>query len=136
MHELPPAREDDDRHLFQKLLGFYDAPAFVRRVKRIEDAERALNEHLHKKRDENLTMVRLRVGQLRALAGAWDALRPFLASDGSLDLLRELHDALKPELRLPLEPTRSRRALRGALIELAEAIESFNRRWQKYLAEF
>ncbi len=137
MQELPPVGGgDDDRHLFQKLLGYFDAPAFIRRVKRLEEAERILAEHLRHRRTQGLSMVRLRLGQLRALAGDWDALRPLLASDEALAQLSALHDELRPELRLPLEVTESRRALRGALIELAEAVEAFNRRWHKYLAEF
>src|SRR5947209_7956154 len=114
MHNVPPV-DDDDRRIFQKLLGFYDAPAFVRRVKRLEEAERILTEHLADKRADSLSMVRLRVGQLRALAGSWDALRPLLATERSLAELRSLHEALQPVLRLPPKATQSRRALRRAL---------------------
>src|SRR5438270_9104482 len=107
-HE-PASRASEDRRLFQQLLGMYDAPAFVRRVKRIEDADRLLAEHLTRKRTENLAMVRLRIGQLKQLAGEWDALRSFVQSDGSLEALRALHDELEPELRLPLQRTPSAR---------------------------
>jgi hypothetical protein len=130
----PASAGDDDRRILQQLLG-RGGPAFVRRAKRMEDAERALLDRLCKKRDENLSMVRLRIGQLRALAGDWNALRPFLGAEYSLDSLRELHDVLRPELRLPLKATRSPRVLRHALIELKEAIERFNCRWQKCLDE-
>src|SRR5215469_4479677 len=101
MHPKPP--DDDDQHIFQKLLGFYDAPAFVRRVKRLEDAERILHEHLGAKRTENLSIVRLRIGQLRALAGNWQALRPLLGDDASLAILEALHDELQPVLRVTLD---------------------------------
>jgi hypothetical protein len=133
-HPQPPP-DDDDRRIVQKLIGMYDAPAFVRRMRRVEDAERILIEQLEKKRGEKLTMVRLRIGQLRALAGDWTALRPFVAASESLDTLRDLHDALKPELRMPLEATRSAHRLRSALQELTQAMATFNQRWQKLIAE-
>jgi hypothetical protein len=134
-HSSPPP-DDDDRRIVQKLIGMYDAPAFVRRMRRVEEAERTLLEHVAKKRSDKLIMVRLRVGQLRALAGEWDALLPLLATPESLDALRSLHDALNPQLRLPLEATRSLHRLRGALREVTEAIEMFNRRWERLIAEF
>jgi hypothetical protein len=129
-----PASEDD-RQLFQKLLGLYDAPAFVRRVRRLEDAERILADHLRRKRDEYLKMVRLRVGQLRALAGNWDSLGSLLQPE-SIVALHALHEELRPELRMPLAPTRSLRALSAPLAELEESIAVFNLRWQKYVADF
>jgi hypothetical protein len=136
MQELPPVGSSEDRHLFQMILGYYDAPAFIRRIKRVEEAGRVIKEHLHRKREDELAMVRLRIGQFRALAGDWQAVRPLLATEESLDLLRDLHDALEPKLRLPLEPTNSLRTLRGALQELVEAMEAFNRRWRKYIDGF
>lgn len=134
MHPKPP--EDDDRQIFQKMLGYYDAPAFVRRVKRLEDAERILDEHLSAKRIENLSIVRLRIGQLRALAGDWQALRPLVGDEASLAELAALHDELEPTLRLPLDVTKSMHVLRGALADLIFAMEVFNQRWQKVLTEF
>ena len=134
MHPRPP--EDDDQQIIQKMLGYYDAPAFVRRVKRLEDAERIMHEHLAAKRLENLAMVRLRIGQLRALAGDWPALRPLLGDDAALAVLGSLHAELQPVLRLALDPTRSVYVLRGALGDLVYAMGVFNQRWQKYLIEF
>jgi hypothetical protein len=126
----------DDRQIFQKLIGYYDAPAFMRRARRIEDADRILVEHLSAKRHEKLEIVRLRIGQLRALAGTWEAVRPLVADDAALDGLRSLHDALQPVLRLPLTATKSRRVLRAGLAELLEAMIHFNERWQTVLQAF
>jgi hypothetical protein len=134
MHETRPAG-DEERRVFQQMLGLHGGPAFVRRQKGIEEAERRLHETLQRKRDENLTMVRLRVGQLRALAGDWESLRPMVATGAALDRLRHLHDTLRPELRVPLQPTGSRRTLRRALAALMEAINAFDRRWQGVLAK-
>jgi hypothetical protein len=133
---IPARGNDDDRRVLQQMLGFYGGPAFARRARRMEDAERYLAEHLHRKREELLSMVALRIGQLRALAGDWTALRPLLASAEALDSLREQHDILQPQLRLPIAPTRSLRMLRNALAELRESIDAFNERWRKYVTEF
>jgi hypothetical protein len=133
MYDSLPAGANDERRIFQKMLGLYDAPAFVRRTRRLEDAECLFIEHVQKLRLDKLAMVRLRVGQLRCLAGDWDALRPLVASPESLDTLRSLHDSLEPELRLPPAATGSLRRLRRALGELIEAMTLFNRRWQPYL---
>src|SRR5207237_716642 len=51
------------------------------------------------------------------------------------DALAGLHAELQPRLRLPVEPTTSRWALRRALTELASSMERFNRRWRAYLAK-
>src|SRR6516164_2390258 len=129
-HPTPPAEEN--RQLFLKVLGMYDAPGFARRARRIEDADRLLAQHLGQKRTEYLWMVSLRIGQLRALAGDWPALAPLFDKPEALGSLRRLHDELQPVLRLPLEPTRSLRKLRQMLEEMAEAMARFNERWHKY----
>lgn len=134
MHPTPP--DDDDQHIFQRLLGYYDAPAFVRRVKRLEDAERMLHEHVSSKRTENLSIVRMRIGQLRALAGDWQALRPLLADDASLAALEALHGELQPVLRLAVDATRSTHVLRRAIGDLVYAMELFNQRWQRFVTRF
>jgi hypothetical protein len=116
-----------------ELLSLYSVPSYVRRARRVEDTYRELLARCGRKRKELLEMVRLRVGQLRQMAGRWDALRPHLADDAQLDLLRALHDELEPVLRVGVPITRSPRALRRALEALAGSIERFNRRWQEHL---
>jgi hypothetical protein len=132
----PTPRHDDEQYFFNQVLGHYDAPAFIRRIKRLEDAERMLHEQMTANRSELGSMVRLRIGQLRALAGEWASLRPLLADDASLAALTALHDELQPELRLALDATRSAHVLRGALTDLMYAIEIFNQRWRKHLLQF
>jgi hypothetical protein len=132
----PAPRPDDEQYFFNQVLGLYDAPAFIRRIKRLEDAERILHEQMTAKRAELGSMVRLRIGQLRALAGDWTSLRPLLADDETLAALAALHDELQPELRLALDATRSAHVLRGALTDLMFAIEIFNQRWRKHLSHF
>ena len=90
MHHPPPPAEEN-RQLLLKVLGMYDAPAFARRARRIEDADRLLAEHLRRKRAEYLWMVSLRLGQLRALAGDWQELAPLFDRPEALEALRRLH---------------------------------------------
>jgi hypothetical protein len=88
-----------------------------------------------KQRDEWLRMVRLHLGTLRAMAGAWEALRPFLADAEQIETLERLHEDLNPQLRLPVPRTESPRKLRAALGELVDSIKAFNRRWQAFLEQ-
>jgi hypothetical protein len=77
-------------------------------------------------------MVRTRLAMLHALAGDWEALRPWLAED-QVRVLRDLHTALAPRLRTAVQATTSRRVLRRALSEFCESLEHFNRRWEEFL---
>ncbi len=117
----------------KELMAQYDAPAYVRRARQVQEAYDGLVASCARQRAEWLEMVRLRVGTLRALAGEWASLRGILEEE-EVAALRTLHDSLAPELRAPPEPTTSTRALRRALEELCESIERFNRRWADYLA--
>src|SRR5207248_8519725 len=71
--------------------------------------------------------------QLQALAGDWMVLRPWLADDEQLQVLRDLEVLVQPRLRARIQPTSSPRMLRRALLELTASIERFNQRWQAYL---
>src|SRR4051812_23915227 len=111
-----PSRDDDHR-AFQQMLAFADGPAYARRARRVHGA---LEDLLHKgrqQRDEWLKIVRISLGTLRGLAGSWDALRPCVRDDASLDVLRRLYDDLQPRLRVAVEPTTSRRRHRAAFAE-------------------
>jgi hypothetical protein len=129
---LPVGREASE--LFQnQVLGHYDAPAYVRRALRVQDALRNLFDVLGGKRDEWLTMVRLRLGQLLALAGDWAMLLPLLRDEDRLKILKDLYSSLSPKLRSPVERTTSQRVLSQALLELQESMALFNRRWRQHL---
>jgi hypothetical protein len=133
MDDLPILGRDDDRDLFQRFQAHYGVPAYVRRARQVEDAFEHLIEQCRRQREKWLSMVRIRLGRLHALAGDWRVLRPWLRDDDQLHRFQELHEALIPQLRLPLEPTSSAHALRRALKELLESIEHFNQRWQAFL---
>jgi hypothetical protein len=121
-----------DRRVMQ-LIASYGAPAFVRRARRVQDAFDALIAHCRRQREKWLPMVRIRLALLHALAGDWTRLSPWLANDEQLAILQDLHTELSPELRAAPRPTASGRRLSGALRELVESVQCFNRRWSPFL---
>ncbi len=124
----------DERWVSQRVLGNYDAPAFVRRAHRVRDALDSLLARCRQERDRRLTMPRLRLGLLKAAAGNWFRLRPFLANDHQITVLQELESELSPRWRSQVEPTLSDRKLERALQTLRESLEYFNARWPDFLA--
>ncbi len=127
-----PGRDDNER-FFDQVVSHYDAPAYVRRGRLVQQALHDLLERCRKQRDQWLEMARLRIGQLVALAGDLPRLAPFLAQPQELEILRELLTELQPQLRMPVEPTTSPRQLRRAVLDLCESLERFNRKWLAYL---
>jgi hypothetical protein len=126
-----PGREEGN--LVQRFVAHYDAPAYVRRARRVHDAYEALLQRCRRKRDEWLCMTRIRIGLLHMLAGEWGALLPWLADPEQVQILRQLHATLEPQLRHQVERTTSARLLRRGLRELNESITLFNRRWETFL---
>lgn len=131
MHDVPILGHGDDRRLVQQFLSQYDAPAYVRRARRVEDAWEQVLHRCRQRRDEWLLMARVRLGALRALAGAWEALTPLLADEGEVQVLRQLDEVLCPRPQAPRRA--SQRGLRRALQELAASLEHFNARWCAFL---
>jgi hypothetical protein len=125
---------DETSEAFKQFLSRFDAPAYIRRAHGVQAALDHLLEHCRRQRAEWLEMTRLRIGMLHALVGNWDNLRPFLADEAQLDILRYLLAALATPLRAPVETTTSRFALRRALRELHESLERFNERWRTFLS--
>lgn len=124
---------DESSEAFKRFLSQYDAPAYIRRARGMQAAYDQLLEHCRRRRAEWLELVRLRIGMLHALAGDWGNLRPFLADDEQLDILRYHLAAVAAPLRAPIEPTGSGRVLRRALRELRESLERFNHRWEEFV---
>jgi hypothetical protein len=133
MEDITILSNGADRWMIQRVLGNYDAPAFIRRALRVREALENLLARCRLERDQQLTMPRLRLGILRALAGDWVRLRPFLANEDQIDLLQKLDMELNPQLRLQIESTASKRKLRRALNEFRESLKNFNRRWLEFL---
>ena len=123
----------EDRRAVQQFLATGGAPAFAVRAQRVQEAFDALVGEARRQRQELLALARTRLGTLHALAGSWDALRPYLRDEVQQDVLEMLHAELKPDLAEPPGKTSSPRALRRALAEVVESLEWFNRRWQERL---
>lgn len=134
MTELPPLGSDRTDLAAHQVLGKFDAPAYVRRARQMEQAIDQLLLQCRQQRGEWLELVSLRLGVLHGLAGGWPALIPLLAGRADLETLEQLHADLRPQLRLPVEPTTSQRRLRNALLELRASLVRFNRRWTVFLA--
>ena len=124
---------DEAGEAFKRFLSQFDAPAYIRRARGVEAALEQLLDSCRRRRGEWLQVVRLRIAMLHALTGDWANLRPLLADEEQIDILRYLLAALASPLRAPPEPTTSARALRRALHELRESLQRFNRLWQGFL---
>jgi hypothetical protein len=122
-----------DRQALQQLIVQYGGPAFLKRARRVQNAFDDVLARCRKQRNELLGMVRSRLAALHGLAGDCEALRPYLADDAQVEALRRMHAELRPTPRAPVARTSSGRALRGALAELVESLERFNRRWLEEL---
>jgi hypothetical protein len=131
MDSVPYPGSSESREL-QEVLAQFDAPAYIRRARGVEQALEHLLERCRGQANEWLDMVKLRLGQVRALAGEWSALESLLDKEHLLVLVK-LHDDLAPNLRAPLTPTASERTLRRALLDLVSSLERFNERWRAYL---
>jgi hypothetical protein len=133
MNEPAISGGDDAREL-RELMSQYDAPAYVRRARAVEAAYEQIVGQCRRQRAEMLTMVRTRLGQLVALAGNRDSIRPVLADDDQMALLQKLYEELQPSPRVAIVPTTSLRTLRRALKALRDSIARFNSHWQGFLA--
>jgi hypothetical protein len=124
-----------DTDLFEKkVLGRFDAPAFIRRARAVENALEALLRQCRGQRDLLALTPRLRIGRLRLLAGGdWGSLRLLLADDDQTAVLQALHDELRPVLRMPVPATTSMAKLRRALRELVAGVVACNHRWEEHL---
>jgi hypothetical protein len=131
--ESVPFTGEPEGHEFQQLLASFDAPAFIRRARGVQEALGHLLARCRAQRDEWLKMTKLLLGRLHSLAGDWSTLRPLLTNDEQLAILESLRITLAPKLRVPPPATTSVRILRGTLRELVSNLERFNTRWQPYL---
>jgi hypothetical protein len=123
----------DERKIFHQFLGHYGGPAFARRAREAQAAYDAMVESCRRRREELLAFVRLRLGNLFALAGSSSALMAVVESTEQASILEALHAELQPRPRLPVRPTTSARALRAALAELRETMARFNQRWLAFI---
>jgi hypothetical protein len=127
------AGQHDQGGLSEHLFALSGLPAYARRAIQVQDASEELIASCRQERNRLLTMVRLRLGRLHALAGGFDTLRPWLWNEESRLVLQSLHKLLEPRLRISIGPSGSSWLLRQALCELKKSVDRFNRHWQEYL---
>ncbi|MGL4554496.1 MAG: hypothetical protein ACRC33_25310, partial [Gemmataceae bacterium] len=118
-----------EEHEYAELLAAFDAPAYVRRTRAVEDAYERLLRDCRRQRDEWLTMVKLRLATLKARAGGWEA----LAGLADVAALEAMERELSPRLRAAVGRASSPAALRADVARLAESVGRFNRRWLAWL---
>jgi hypothetical protein len=131
MESIPISGDSESRDM-QEVIAQFDAPAYIRRARGVELALEHLLNKCRAQANAWLEMTKLRLGRLIAVAGDWSVLEALLA-DGQLPVLKKLHTELAPKLRVPPEPTSSKRVLRRALHELVSSLNRFNERWRTYL---
>jgi hypothetical protein len=134
MDSIPNTNRQEDAMRVQ-LMAQYGAPAFLQRAHRMKNAFDFLVRTCRGKRDEELMMVRIRLGFLHGMtAGDWKVLLPFLTDETQTEVLAKLHAELDPKLEVQVTPTTSARKLRSALGDLCRALEAFNEVWRRHLA--
>jgi hypothetical protein len=133
--EVKIAGREDERDLFKQFTTHYDAPAYMRRAKAVQETFNLLVDRCRVKREELIAMTRSRLGVLQGLAGEWSRLLPHLADAEQLGTLDRLVELVTPKVAAPVAPTSSPRQLRNALLELNESIARFNRRWEAFVQE-
>lgn len=123
----------DPELLVKRIMSMYDAPAFVRRARRVQEVQDALLHRCRKQLDALSGMARLRVGMLRAMVGNWRWLVPSIVGDDQIAVFEELETRLQPRPS-SVDATASVRALRRAVDELIESIQRFNGRWKQFVS--
>jgi hypothetical protein len=131
----PIALGTPEDRIVQKMIGLFDAPAYLRRARRVQQAYDDLVAMCRRRREQWLDISRTRLAILRAMAGEWSALIPFLTDAGQCPVFTELERELDPQPLCHIERTSSRRPLRKALLELCSSLDRFNDLWRAHLAE-
>src|SRR5262245_41354205 len=117
MDEVIIAGRDEERRIINRVVGAFSQPAFVRRAQQVEGAYQQLLQACQSKRHELLKIARLRLATLHALLGGdW---RKLAVSETTIRWLAERFDKWQPALRMPVAASKSPRAWRRALNELA-----------------
>jgi hypothetical protein len=132
MDELLIASCNDDNRLFKKVLGRYDAPAYIRRARDMEESFNALVSRCRNRREEMLRMVRSRFRMLQSLARDLICLRNYVADEAQIERLQRIQHEINTHKGVAI--TASPRSIRRALEDLNRSIEQFNRRWETFVS--
>lgn len=126
---------NENTRLIQEVTAQFDAPAFVRRARRVEEAWSSLVGVCEQKRNELLTIPKLRLGVLRAIAGDWANLSGLLTDNDDLRILQDLFELWQPRLRVPVGRSTSTRKLRLALGDVTASFGRFNGKWTDFVGQ-
>lgn len=120
---------DPDERAKREIAGMFDAPAYVRRALRMQEAVELVRKKCRQQRAEWLEGVALRLRQWLAVVRddpeAWQAATP--AAVRVIDELASLGLMEDAALR-----ARAQARPKEALRNLGESVERFNRRWRRY----
>lgn len=122
----------EDRRIFQQIVAGFDAPAFLRRARRVEEAWNGLLDRCRHKREHLLEMPRLRIARFIKLDGMRLPAEE-ICPPADLEYLQELHREWRPQLRSAVRPARTASEVALALSEVARSFERFNRRWLEFV---
>jgi hypothetical protein len=126
---------DENPQNADEVIYAFDAPAFVRRAREVEDAWSGLLDGCRRERKRLLEMPRMRLARFFALAQL-SSQNPFsICGPDDLITLRGLFQEWKPQLRGVVNPARSSAELERAQDDLARSFRRFNERWSRYLHE-
>lgn len=125
------AIENPESHV----LARFDAPAFVRRARDLNEAWQAIVSGCRIRYDEYLLIPKLRLARLVALAGDHTRIRDLLEPPASVDELMRLFEAWRPRLRVAIDVTPSATLLRAALEQLLVSFDRFNHRWSRFVEQ-
>ncbi len=127
---------EGSRREFLGVLAQFDTPAFIKRARRVEDAEAQILSHCRGHRTALLEIPGIRLATAGALiAYKWESLGDYLREDGFSAYLDALYKEWEPQLRVEVLATDSRRKIRRTLRELVSSFENFNKKWAQFLRE-
>jgi hypothetical protein len=117
------------------VLARFDAPAFVRRARDLEETWQAIVATCRTRYEADLLIPKLRLATVFALAGDWSRISSFLDDPESIDDLRSLHELWKPRLRAAVKVAPSDQLVVSSLQQLVASFERFNRRWSRFVEQ-
>jgi hypothetical protein len=126
---------DDNPQTGEEVMYAFDAPAFVRRAREVEDTWGGLLEACRRERKRLLEMPRMRLARFFALGQLSHGTPVPVCNADDLAYLRSLFQEWQPVLRGTAKPARSADELERAKDDLKRSFRRFNERWSKYLHE-
>jgi len=125
----------DEQRLFQQVVAGFDAPAFLRRARRVEEAWNGLLDRCRSKRQHLLEMPRQRLARFIKLVELGSPVSAGICPAKELSYLQELHREWQPRLRSGVRPAKTAAEIHHALSDLVRSFERFNRRWMEFVNE-